>query len=105
MIMQMVSCIEFHESRRRMARSFTRGLALAALSLVSLMLAGCGGGGGGGSDTSATPVVSGFAYVANGNSDNVSAYTINATTGALTPVGSPVAAGDGPNSIVTTRKL
>src|ERR1700730_18243204 len=36
----------------------------------------------------------GFAYVANQGSNDVSAYTINATTGALTPVtGSPFAAG------------
>jgi YVTN family beta-propeller protein len=37
-----------------------------------------------------------FAYVANLDSDTVSAYTINATTGALTSVGADVAAGDGP---------
>ncbi|MGC2405347.1 MAG: beta-propeller fold lactonase family protein, partial [Candidatus Cybelea sp.] len=35
-----------------------------------------------------------FAYVSNHDSDNVSAYTINAGSGALTPVtGSPFAAG------------
>ena len=39
----------------------------------------------------------GFAYVANYGSNNVSAYTINATSGALTPVaGSPFAAGTNP---------
>jgi 6-phosphogluconolactonase (cycloisomerase 2 family) len=38
-----------------------------------------------------------FAYVANGGSNNVSAYTINAATGALTPVaGSPFTAGSVP---------
>ncbi len=38
-----------------------------------------------------------FAYVTNCVSGNVSAYTIDATSGALTPVaGSPFAAGDGP---------
>jgi 6-phosphogluconolactonase (cycloisomerase 2 family) len=44
-----------------------------------------------------------FAYVANGDSggsNNVSAYTINAVTGALSPVAdSPFAAGRGPRSI------
>ena len=42
-----------------------------------------------------------FAYVANQNSNNVSAYTINAVTGALTPVaGSPFPAGSNPASVV-----
>ncbi len=41
-----------------------------------------------------------FAYVANNGSDNVSAYTINTTTGALTAVaGSPFASGGQPNGI------
>lgn len=41
-----------------------------------------------------------FAYVANNNSDNVSAYTIDAATGALTPItGSPFAAGSHPASV------
>ena len=41
-----------------------------------------------------------FAYVANQSSNDVSAYSINATTGALTAVpGSPFAAGSGPNSV------
>ena len=34
-----------------------------------------------------------FAYVANDNTNNVSAYTIDATTGVLTSVGSPFDAG------------
>ncbi len=43
------------------------------------------------------PLIPKFAYVANRNSANVSAYTINATTGALAPVaGSPFAAGTNP---------
>jgi len=38
--------------------------------------------------------------VANRNSNNVSAYTINGTTGALVPVvGSPFSAGQGPFSV------
>src|SRR5437660_1243041 len=41
-----------------------------------------------------------FAYVANQASNNVSAYTINTATGALTPVaGSPFAAGPTPVSV------
>ncbi len=40
-----------------------------------------------------------FAYVANSNSFNVSVYSINQTTGALTEVGAPIAAGMYPESI------
>ena len=40
-----------------------------------------------------------FAYVANQNSNNVSAYSINATTGVLTSVGAAVAAGTLPFSV------
>jgi 6-phosphogluconolactonase len=42
-----------------------------------------------------------FLYVGNYNSDSVSAYSINATTGALTALqGSPFATGHLPNAIV-----
>ena len=41
-----------------------------------------------------------FAYVANDNSNDVSAYAVDATTGVLTPVGnSPFGAGNEPRSI------
>jgi len=40
-----------------------------------------------------------FAYVANWSTNNISAYTINATTGALTGVGAAVAAGTSPHDI------
>jgi DNA-binding beta-propeller fold protein YncE len=41
-----------------------------------------------------------FIYVTNQGSNNVSAYTIDATSGALTPVaGSPFGAGNGPNAV------
>jgi DNA-binding beta-propeller fold protein YncE len=44
-----------------------------------------------------------FAYATNGEDNTVSAYTINASTGALAPIaGSPFAAGAGPLSITTT---
>ena len=45
-------------------------------------------------------VSSGFAYVTNSNSNNISAYSVDPITGALTPVaGSPFAAGSEPNSV------
>src|SRR5216684_2794795 len=40
-----------------------------------------------------------FAYVANGNSNDVSMYTINATTGALTSIGTTVTAGGSAQSV------
>ena len=41
-----------------------------------------------------------FAYVANADSNDVSGYRIDSTTGALTPIpGSPFAAGLGPSSV------
>ena len=40
-----------------------------------------------------------FAYVANYGTNDVSAYTINASTGTLTSVGAVVAAGTGPHSV------
>src|SRR6516225_7083650 len=48
----------------------------------------------------AQPAKPEFVYVANANSNNVSGYTLNPTTGALTPIsGSPFAAGSGPFSV------
>ena len=47
-----------------------------------------------------------FAYVANFGDDNVSAYTIDASSGALTPVtGSPFAALVDPFGIATCRRV
>ena len=43
-----------------------------------------------------------FAYVANNNSDNVTTFSIDQTTGALIEVGTEVAAGDGPRSVTVT---
>jgi DNA-binding beta-propeller fold protein YncE len=46
-----------------------------------------------------------FAYVANESSNNVSAYTINPTSGALTPVtGSPFGAGSVPHAVAVDPK-
>ena len=74
-------------------------------SIAALHLAGCGGGGGSSAGaTSVTPRQ--FAYVANSGSDNVSAFTIDATTGALTPVtGLPIAAGTRPFSIAVSGRI
>ncbi len=48
----------------------------------------------------------GFAYVANQGSHDVSAFSINATIGALTAVaGSPFAAGAVPSSVITTGTI
>ncbi len=41
-----------------------------------------------------------FAYVANSGSNNVSAFAINNSTGALTSLGAAVAAGQGPQSVL-----
>jgi 6-phosphogluconolactonase len=55
----------------------------AALSIAVLLMSACGGGGGGGTTTGTTTVLS--AYVANYGDGTISQYTINPTTGALTP--------------------
>src|SRR5258705_12595472 len=66
------------------------------LVFLPALLIGCGGG----ASISPTPVLTPqFAYVANFTSNNISAYTINAGTGALTAVGSPIAAGSGPAAV------
>jgi len=102
------------------------GLTGASILFVLATLAACGGGGGNGSTPASTPPpdnsattpppgnstttpppdnsggprpssVAGFVYVANQISDSVSAYTINASTGALLEVaGSPFATGHTP---------
>ncbi len=81
------------------------------LLLVPATLAACGGGGGGAGSTAAPPPdnaphFTSVAYVANGDSDNVSAYTIDAMTGALTEIaGSPFAAGIIPLFVTTARRI
>ena len=45
-----------------------------------------------------------FVYVVNNYTENVQAYSINAKSGALTRIGSPVATGHWPFSIVTVKK-
>jgi hypothetical protein len=86
------------------------------LSCLFLRLAACGGGGDGSSSSAAPPPdnsapasppnnVAGFVYVANQGSNDVSAYTINDTTGALTSVGAAVAAGSYPISVTITSTI
>ncbi len=56
------------------------------------------------SASSETPSTVYYAYTANYGSNDVSAFRINASTGALKAItGSPFAAGSGPNSITTTQ--
>jgi len=46
-----------------------------------------------------------FLYAASWSSSNISVYTINLTTGALTAVGTPVAPGGHPTWIITSRLI
>jgi DNA-binding beta-propeller fold protein YncE len=46
-----------------------------------------------------------FAYAANYGSSDVSAYSINTTTGVLTSLGAAVAAGTTPYSVATTGTI
>ena len=87
------------------------GLTGVSILFVLATLAGCGGGGDGSVSAAAPPPndaaaapppnnAPNFAYVANSDSGNVSAYAINASTGALSEVaGSPFAAGTQPTSV------
>jgi 6-phosphogluconolactonase (cycloisomerase 2 family) len=77
-----------------LTRSPLRGLSI--LLALSLLLASCGGDVGGDAASNKIPR---FTYVVNGGDNTVSAYTINATTGALTLVpGSPFATGSVPGA-------
>jgi hypothetical protein len=79
------------------------------LGFISAFSVACSGGGGGGGEAgvgSPAATTPRFAYVANFLSANVSAYTIDAGTGALTAIpGSPFAAGPGAVSITTTGTI
>lgn len=49
-----------------------------------------------------TPEIPHYAYVANSGDNTISGFSVNPTTGALTPIGSgPVAAGQGPVALAT----
>jgi len=82
-----------------------RQAGFAALSIVVLLMTACGGGGGGSTTAGTSTVLS--AYVANSGDGTISQYTINPTTGALTPKSpaticteSPCNTADIPESIV-----
>src|SRR5690348_15242045 len=67
------------------------------LTGFALGTSGCANHGGPVGGTPSTSLM--FAYVANKGSNNVSAFTIDPRTGALTAVGSPAAAGTSPLSV------
>ena len=85
---------------------FTLSASLAAVSLFVIVASGCGGGGGGGDpDQPPPPSAVMYAYVANSESDSVSAYSIDAATGRLIQVvGSPFATGDYPFGVAVASK-
>jgi 6-phosphogluconolactonase (cycloisomerase 2 family) len=56
----------------------------------------------GANDTSVAVYCSEFAYVANAADNTLSAYRVDAMSGALLPVGTPVATGNSPNAVVGT---
>src|SRR5437868_1626730 len=79
--------------------------SLSFVALLATFAIGCGNLASISSTPQTTPQTTPqFAYVANFTSNNVSAFSINATTGALTTVGSPVAAGTGPISVAADPK-
>lgn len=87
--------------RRRGFRAARRFALLGCVVLASA----CGGGGGG------APGSTRFAYAANVLSNDISAYTVNTTTGALTRIdcgagpgcnGANFAAGSNPRSVRST---
>ena len=72
-----------------MSTNTTNIKAKFLLLALFLFVTACGGGGGGGGGGTPAAVanIPRFAYVANGNSNTVSIYTVNATTGQLRPNG------------------
>src|SRR4030042_4516671 len=72
------------------------------LGLGMLVIFGTACGAGGNGDETPPPVPSNyFAYVVSRYSNNISAFSINTATGALTAVaGSPFIAGDAPMSVI-----
>jgi len=95
-----------------MSRTATLRHALIAtlVTIGSFLLLQACGGGGGGHGAPPGPSTSFYAYVANNGSDTVSAYTINATSGVLTPIDADTAtpgnqnftAGSNPESVTVT---
>ena len=85
-------------------RAITRQNVLHFALFVLLLLGACGGDdNGGGSGTPPVPPTPAVAYVANQTSNNVSAFLINETTGALVPVaGSPFPVGTTPGGVAVS---
>src|SRR5512139_737025 len=80
-------------SSRRLGQAW---ILIGIFSLFTILFLACGNDGGGGIEAR----IPRFAYVANWADNSVSAYTIDATTGALRSVaGSPTAAGTSPCSV------
>ena len=87
-------CILISSSKARVL--LMKQSLLILLGLAAIALAGCPGSGIGFPPTKYTE----YAYVANSNSSNVSAYGVTFGTGALTQVtGSPFTAGFGPHGV------
>ena len=80
-------------------RGWFRGLLLACIYTLGVLgIVASGGGGGSGGITMPLPIVPKFAYVANSNSNTVSMYTVDSSTGNLRHNGY-VAAGTNPQSV------
>jgi hypothetical protein len=81
---------------------FPKGVLLGLIIAASIFA--CSSGDNGEDPPPPPPVYRYYAYVANSESNDVSAYAINAATGALTAVaGSPFAAGDSVRGIAIVR--
>ncbi len=88
---------------------FHSGRMRGYLFALALFLASCGGGENNPPVSVAvdppavtlTPSIARFAYAANSESNNVSMFTIDSATGALTSIG-VIAAGNQPRSVKTT---
>ncbi|MDR4463812.1 MAG: lactonase family protein [Nitrospira sp.] len=92
------------------SRSSANRFRLAWLMPLVFLAPGCGDeGGGGGFGSGGSPIGGGeptaaSVYVTNSGSDNISAYTVNGTTGGLSAIaGSPVANVSTPSAIAVSR--
>jgi len=91
------------------SRSLAHRLRLAWLMPFVFLAPGCGDEGGGGGFGGGIPIGGGeptaaTVYVTNSGSDNISAYTVNGTTGGLSAIaGSPVVNVSTPSAIAVSR--
>src|SRR6185295_1448169 len=80
-------------------KSIASVLSVIALGFGLLSCTNSGGGGGGGGGTSSTA----FLYVSNSGGADISAYSVDTTTGVLTPlIGSPFPAGTNPKALTVS---